>query len=268
VSRIGYDAVNWQAIPGDAQFVFGYVDGAESQWPPEAWTHFQQTNTPYATIAVDPAHDANVLDCEPGNPVNPQVNPHDAVPWAQRQANPVIYCSAGNLPAMIAAFDAAEATQPLYSVCDDTGVPHQYTYPNVTIINTQWQIGNSVDNDLVADYWPGIDPDPTPAPPPQQQEYDMTMTVPSVSGVAGLSWSQGSAQDLQFITDGSLGPAPQLRIVLLLSTGPFVLGANGWSQGRIVVPIGNYVPAANCFGAIIEAQTNQATPFWAYSNGT
>lgn len=267
--RLGYDAVTWQNIPSDAPFVLGYVDGNYA-WPQEAWDHFKALGIPAATIAVETSTDANVLDCEPDNPVDPTRNPEDAVPWAQRQAHPVIYCSQENVPLMVAAFSAAGVPQPMYDVCDDTQSSHSWSGNGANVVSTQYNITDSVDFNLVADYWPGVDPAPAQSDPtPIESVPNMTMSERSDSkGVLGLSWSLGSAKDLQFITDGSLGTAPELRIVFLLTTGPLVIGNDNWVNGRVVIPLSGVCNPANCFGVIVEAQTNPGTPFWLYSNGS
>lgn len=262
--RQGYDAVDWTQIPDTAEFALGYVDG-QYAWPQEAWDHFAALNIPVAKICVEVGTDADVLDCEPDNPVNPEVNPGDAVPWANRQRYPVIYCAAEHVPLMVTAFQAAHSPLPAFDVCDDTGSPHTWAGDGINVVCTQWNITSTLDYDSVADVWPGIGEPPAP---PVEKETDMTMSVQANSeGVAILSWTEGSAHDVQIIANGALGELPQLNLCFIFTTGPAVIGNDNWDGGRIVIPVQNVGPVATCCGVIINAVTNPGTPYGVYANG-
>lgn len=90
----------------------------------------------------------------------------------------------------------------------------------------------------------------TTEPVNSTSEEDDDMSQQSENGIAELSWSGGSKHVLQVGYDG---PAPVLRVVLQLETGPFVL-ENAWSPsngtGTVDIPE-QYV--ASCRGAIFEA---------------
>lgn len=155
----GYDAVDWQAIPVDASVVGGYIDGAQSTWPAEAWQRFAAV--PYLfTITTDPTlNQGDCYDCEPGNGV-----PEDAGPWAQRRnwaglVHPCVYCSLSDLPRVQASVASAGATGVVYWVADWTGAPEpipgtvgvQYSSPTwradhgqLGTPNTDWSIFTDV----------------------------------------------------------------------------------------------------------------------------
>lgn len=111
-----------------------------------------------------------------------------------------------------------------------------------------------------------------PAPSPNPVESDpinMTMSTPSVNGVAGLSWSEGSTKNVQVITYSGLGPAPQLEFDFInAGQGPVEIGNDNWSNNRIVIPMSSVAASDKCCGVIVRATTNQSTPFWLYSNGS
>ena len=116
-----YDAINWQAIPADAEAVAGYVDGAKSQWPAEAWQRFTRARVLLHICTWGPRNLGDTLDIEEGDSV-----PEDARPWAlnalQRGvARPKLYMALSDLPRV----KALCADLPcLYWVAHPTNVPH------------------------------------------------------------------------------------------------------------------------------------------------
>jgi hypothetical protein len=91
----------------------------------------------------------------------------------------------------------------------------------------------------------------TTAPPANStSEEDDDMSQQSENGIAELSWGAGAHSNLQVGYDG---PAPILRVVLQLTTGPFVL-ENEWSpsNGTGVLSIPTQYVAA-CRGVVFEA---------------
>lgn len=86
-----YDDVTLSLIPKDAPVVAGYTSGLFPTWPKLA-ALFPKARR--VSIAVNAAHDADVLDCEPGD-----ATPAQAPAWIKRQharkikRTPVIYCS-------------------------------------------------------------------------------------------------------------------------------------------------------------------------------
>lgn len=104
--------------------------------------------------------------------------------------------------------------------------------------------------------------DPTP-----QEDKNMTMSTPSVNGTAGLSWSAGSAHNIQVIVKPSAAP-PQLELTFVnAGQGPVIIGNDNWSNGRVVIPLSSIAASDKCVGVIVEAKSNESTPYWLYSNG-
>ena len=111
-SRIMYDAVNWQAIPADAEHVAGYIDGAQSQWPPEAWARFPHA----ARITVLGTQNADVADCETGD-----LTPQQAANWHHATGG-IVYVDRSNLSQVLGLGVPISACW----VADWTGQPHLY----------------------------------------------------------------------------------------------------------------------------------------------
>lgn len=108
----------------------------------------------------------------------------------------------------------------------------------------------------------GVSLDPTP-----QEDKNMTMSTPSVNGTAGLSWSAGSAHNIQVIVKPSAAP-PQLELTFVnAGQGPVIIGNDNWSNGRVVIPLSSIAASDKCVGVIVEAKSNESTPYWLYSNG-
>lgn len=69
-----YDAVNWEAIPAEAEAVAGYVDGAESEWPAEAWQKFTAAKI-VRHICTTGNNVGDTLDVENGDATNETAGP-------------------------------------------------------------------------------------------------------------------------------------------------------------------------------------------------
>lgn len=92
---------------------------------------------------------------------------------------------------------------------------------------------------------------PIPVPTPTSEDEDMSTT--SYLGRAGVSWAAGSKHVIQ-VTYDPAGGDPSLRLVLLLTTGPWVAPASmtfpaGSGSGVYEIPA-DYV--ANCRGVVLE----------------
>ena len=116
-----YDAIHWQAIPADAEAVAGYVDGALSQWPPEAWQRFTAARVVLHISTWGPRNLGDCLDIETGDST-----PEEARPWALNAmargvVRPKLYMGLWDL----AKVKALCADLPcLYWVANPTGTPH------------------------------------------------------------------------------------------------------------------------------------------------
>lgn len=246
--RTMYDGIDSDAdvIPVTAQLVAGYVDGKYA-WTAKDWSRFPHSI--HVGIAVRSTTNAGiVLDCEPGN-----ATPAQAVDWVllRRKAgvDPTVYCGQSSWANVQAAFKARNVPQPHYWVANydgETAIP-------TGAVAKQYESDGRWDLSSVADYWPGVDPAPHPtaAVTPAAGNEDDEMSTTSIAGRAGLSWSAGSKHIVQVTYDPAQGD-PKLRVVLALTTGPWVAPAP-WQLAK-----GNgtwEIPAqyrATCRGIILE----------------
>lgn len=159
--RTMYDGITPGRLPHGGQLYASYVDGH--------WPNYRQLATTSAaigavhvSIAVDPAHDAQVLDVELYD-----ATPAQAVPWAVRQRRrgqvPTVYSNTSTWPAIRAAFKAAGVALPQwwaanYSLTKNSPLP-------AGAIALQYDSQPGYDTSHVAAFWPGVDkPKPTPKP--------------------------------------------------------------------------------------------------------
>jgi len=151
-----YDSVNVAGIPASAAMVAGYVDGNYANIPA------LRARFPHATvveIAIAHTTRAQVLDVETGD-----ATPAGAVLWCtQTMADTpntelTVYCNSSTWPAVRAAFAAAGVSEPQYWIAD---YDHSAVIPAGAVAK-QYTNTASYDISVVADHWPGVDPDPTP----------------------------------------------------------------------------------------------------------
>lgn len=159
-----YDGITPENIPRNAEMVASYIDGA---WPNYRKLATLFPNAIRISIAVDPAHDADVLDIERGDAL-----PTQAVAWANRQwargKHPTCYMSANDWPAVMSQFLQHGAPMPNWWVAHQ-GAPDILPANAVALQNI---FAGIWDRSIVADYWPGIDPLPAPpAPPPLPPDH-------------------------------------------------------------------------------------------------
>lgn len=171
MTRLMYDAVDWTSIPMGAELVGGYLDGALSRWPAEAWAAFP--NATFVHIVTSPYNNAGeVLDVEWED-----ATAAEAVDWIINRRNsglltPTIYCGGqqGYSWAEVLANCYARGVPPpliwlarwVNGGAPPTFVPEgciaqQYDHPPFT--------GTNYDVSIAADYWPGVDPAPDPLDP-------------------------------------------------------------------------------------------------------
>lgn len=107
-----FDSVTLSEIPDSAPAVAGYTGG---KWPTYRDLAARFPRAKHLSIAVSSREDADVLDIEPGN-----AQPADAPEWVRRQlarrrngarnynvARPVVYASASEMAAVLAALEGA-----------------------------------------------------------------------------------------------------------------------------------------------------------------
>lgn len=212
VARIMYDSITATDIPTDAEMVAGYLAPSRFAWSNADWGRF-----PHAVkvqIAVRSNVNAgHVLDVETGD-----ATPVQAVAWVQMRrkagADPTVYCSLSQYPAVVAAFVAARVEPPHYWVAHYDGVSQlpagmvakQYANPSTS--------GGHFDLSVVADHWPGVDPSPVPAP--QEVDVELTDAIPDnpapktvgralrdlMIGHAGINSAGALAQDIATASSG------------------------------------------------------------------
>ena len=150
-----FDAVNVLNIPAGATMVGGYTSGL---YPTLVRLEVLFPHAVRVSIAVDAAHDADVLDVERGD-----ATPAQAPSWATRQrlrgAVPCVYCSSDTWPAVVAAFKAARLPLPLWWEAHYDGV----AVLSPGSIAKQYATGR-YDTSCVATWWPGVDIPAVPAP--------------------------------------------------------------------------------------------------------
>lgn len=122
--RIMYDSVEPAAIPVGAQMVAGYINGAASQWPDNAWHRWPAAQLVRIDVIGNAAKQASVLDVERGD-----ATPADAPNWAKARnlfaaGTATIYTGRGNWDAVRQAFHSAGVAEPWWWIADWTGEPH------------------------------------------------------------------------------------------------------------------------------------------------
>lgn len=176
--RTLYDSIDPSKIPADAEMVAGYVDG---RWP--TFLGELQSRFPDAVrvaITVTGQNGAHVADCESGD-----LTPAGAAAWAKIQLgsgyHPTIYTSASNWPAVRAAAAAAglDPSQVSYWIADYDGVAE--LPPGAVAKQYRSDTAAELDYSVVADFWPGVDPDPSP-------EEDSTMATATMTPTGKGTW--------------------------------------------------------------------------------
>lgn len=160
--RTMHDGVTVADLPANATMVAAYVDGQYAN------AHTMRQRFPHAklvTITVTGQAGANVIDCEPGD-----VGPNKAASWAAAEVkagrHPTIYCMASSWPTVKKAVVKQGIRGKVnYWIADYDGKPE---VPAGAVAKQYLgSPGNSpghYDVSVVADHWPGVDPEPKPKP--------------------------------------------------------------------------------------------------------
>lgn len=251
MTRLMFDGVDPSTVPAGAALYAGYVDG---QWQSYTALVAAHPAARHVTICVSTLDDAQVLDVETGD-----ATPEQAPGWAEHQRSrgnpyPAIYMDETAWPAVQKAFADQAVAAPLYWVAAYVDEPTQpVTIPDGAIAVQFYDYGG-YDASLVADYWPGVDPEPVPAVSPTTVLEEDSLNTTSSNGRAGLTWAAGSRHVVQVGYDPAAGD-PKLRVLLTLTTGPWVAPAAmtfpaGSGTGTYEIPQ-EYI--ATCRGVILEA---------------
>lgn len=150
--RYMYDSVNANNLPVNGDFYAGYVAG---NWPNFIEISKKFPKKRVVSIAVQADEDAQVLDIEQGDATADQ-----APAWVVRmrkagRKRPTIYTSRANVPAVMAALDAAKVPHPDFWVADWTGAEH--SVPGAVAV--QYMSTPEYDKTCITDrYWPDVKP--------------------------------------------------------------------------------------------------------------
>lgn len=183
-----YDAVDWKVLEGKQGAKAGYVDGAESMWPVEAWQAFQHDTLIHITVLADQTYEA--FDGELGNAGPAAV----ATAIANRIADKKwcwLYSNQDQLPGYLQALKG-KGVQPLdRSLFPKPGCYLWLADPSGNIAAARWV--PPVDPVAVQDRYEGTfdvstlfvglgsaPPPPTPQPP---VNLEVTVNVPQISAV-------------------------------------------------------------------------------------
>lgn len=190
--RTMYDAIGGKArnIPGDAQLVAGYIDGAYA-WTQAEWGLFPSSVK--ATITVFGSI-ADVADVEHGD-----MSATDAPLWAARMRDmgrvPSVYCSLSVQPAVRAAFAARGMPEPLWWLAHWDGVAAVPAGAVAMQYTDNSQIGSPYDTSAVLDYWPGVDG------PALGGLNDMALIITGPAGQPAVLLANGAAVGLDSTAD-------------------------------------------------------------------
>jgi hypothetical protein len=159
-----FDAITPSRIPTTTpEMVAGYLPGGS--WPSYAEMVTRFPGAVHVSIAVAADVDAQVLDVE-----NLDATPAESVGWTVRQRArgqvPTVYCNVSTWPAVLAAHAAASVSPPLWWAAryDDTAE----MWPGA--IAKQHTTTDGYDLSIVADHWPGVDPEPTTSTTPPEDD--------------------------------------------------------------------------------------------------
>lgn len=201
-----FDAVTVQNIPHDAQMVAGYVDG-HYQTVKYLEEHFPHARIVRITVTGNTL-DAHVADVEPGD-----LTPQSGARWALRKVqagqHPTLYCNTSTLPSVLRAvhtlgINPDDVSYWVAQYDGDPTIPHTNGAHIVAKQFTDRSHGRSLDESVVADYWPGVDPAPKPqtkpAPTPAPTRPTPTPTPTPKGKRMFIIRIKGTLP--QFITDG------------------------------------------------------------------
>jgi hypothetical protein len=260
MTRTMYDAIYADDLPSGGDLYAGYIDG---DWPDDGAIAQRFSPVPVVGIATSADTDGGTVgDGPPDNGTWPEW-----IQWVVRRraagVDPTINTNRSTWEAGIAAFEAAGVAQPHWWIAAYVDDPADVPVIPAGAVAQQYYDFGDYDVSVVADYWPGVDPEPAPtiAAAAALEEDEDEMSTTSVNGRAGLSWAAGSRHVVQVGYDPA-GGNPTLRMVLVLTTGPLVVSdwtfTAGLGTGVYEIPEAR-IPA--CRGVILEwaADSEQVT---------
>jgi len=169
MTRHMYDAIYPANIPAGAELVASYVDGA---WPNYAEAVALFPDARHVSIATSAASDAIVLDIERGDAL-----PVDAPAWAVRQRRqgrvPCCYMSESLWSTVQVCFNHQGVPDPLWWVANANAA--DILPPGIIALQNTFM--GVWDRSIVADYWPGVDPEPDPQPSPLEDDMAPSVAI-------------------------------------------------------------------------------------------
>lgn len=174
MTRLMLDSTTAGDIPKTATMVAGYIDG-RYQTVDALKKRFPRATIVTITVLGTPG--AQVCDTEPGN-----IGVVGAVRWAKNEIKagrkPTLYCMASMWPQVkTAVANAGISGQVAYWIAQYDGkaiiprgaVAKQHLHGDKAHPGSY--SGGHYDVSIVADYWPGVDPDPKPHTPPMTDKH-------------------------------------------------------------------------------------------------
>ena len=221
MTRMMFDGVEADSVPGGAAIYAGYVDGEWQSYDPLVARY---PGALHVSICVTSSDSARVLDVESGD-----ASPDEAPGWAAREraagnAYPVVYMNSSTWSSVQAAFADQGVPAPLYWVAAYVGDPSQVPGIPAGAIALQYYDFGGYDASVVADYWPGLDPAP-PSGFGGEDEEDVEMQIEPISVHPGeYAYALGPGKsEMVLIADGYSGAPAQLRIVVWNHNSSLVL---------------------------------------------
>lgn len=179
--RIFLDGITPSAMPASFPGLAGVIGYTDGNWPDYEALKARYPGLVHVSCTVTASViGAVILDVEQGD-----ATPQQAPNWAERSRaigiTPVVYCNYSTWPLVKEQFTLQQVAQPLYGIAEYDGVEE---IP-IGAIYKQFKNTAGYDVNLVADYWPGVDPEPVPTP---QEDFDMPFLIsvtPDPTGPAG-----------------------------------------------------------------------------------
>lgn len=251
-----YDGITASSVPGDGWAVAGYVNGAYRSYT--ALTQ-RYPDLIHISISVNDQGTALVLDVEKYD-----ATPQQAPGWVRRMraagiAYPVVYMNTSTWQTVKDEFTAQGVAQPLYWVAQYDGIA---VLPAGAIAK-QHTNTPGYDMNVVADYWPGVDPVPHPLPDPTSEEDDMQQIEPIADHPGEYAYGVPSGKvKVAFVADGYTMAPAKLRVVLWVGGAPQV--HDGVSLGGTAAKYATLALPTGCDAVTVRREDDSAFPVGAY----
>lgn len=254
--RYMFDGVTAATVPVGSWAVAGYVNG---EWPSYDALVAEFPSAVHLTVSVNATGRAKILDVENGD-----ASPAEAPRWVldQRAAGdpyPVVYMNQATWPAVKQQFAAQQVTPPLYWVAAYTADALPPSAIPVGAVAVQYYDFGGYDASVVADYWPGVDPEPAPTVVSMVDQKEDPMQIEPLSAHPGeyAIAAAPNVTELVLVADGDDGPPASLRIASWVGDSPLVETIE--VGGSAHHSVGHQLPAG-CNGVTIRRSDTQVYP--------